>query len=337
MNGSPEVAICIPTCNQSQYLPESVSSAYQQTYPNIEVWVSDDASSDRTPEVVSQLRTQYPTLKAFRHSQNLGISGNPSWLLRQPKTQYIARLDSDDLIQPNYLEVLVSLLEKFPEAGYAHAAVQQIDENGKVARTRRLARTTGFQSAEEYLRSSVYGNRSTANILLFRRQALESAGFFIPGMNYCDDWGLAVRIADAGWGNVYASKVLASYRIWSDVKKVRPKRSIDYLRGCIRVFEKDISPAFDRRSWDTKIIHQQRRQMAIHQAAVLDSPLFTDVERTTIVQLLKELGDCPALQLRLKLLQLGFGAYFNWQKQIEVGLKDRMKQWLSPWRDRVTS
>jgi glycosyltransferase involved in cell wall biosynthesis len=334
---SPNVAICIPTYNQSHYLPYSVGSACQQTYPNVEVWVSDDASSDRTPEVVSQLRTKYPTLKTFRHSQNLGISGNPSWLLRQPKTKYIARLDSDDLLLHNYLEVLIPLLEKFPQAGYAHAAIQQIDENGKATRMRRLTRPTGFQSAEESLYSMVYGYRVAANICLFRREALESVGFFRADMNYCDDWGLAIRLADAGWGNVYANENLAAYRVWKDAGRVSFKRKSGEIRGCIRVFEESLTPAFERRNWDLNMINQQRCQKALSYATALDSPVFTDAERTTIVQLLKELGDSPALQLRLKLLRLGFGSYLRWQNGIEIELKDRVKQWLSTLRNQATS
>lgn len=325
----PNATICIPTYNQSQYLPYSVGSACQQTYPNIEVWVSDDASTDQTPEVVSQLCTKYPALLAFRQPQNLGMSGNLRWILPQPKTTYIARLDSDDLLLPNYLQVLIPLLEKFPQAGYAHVAVQQINQNGEVTRIRRLARATGFQSAEESLQSQVYGYRVAANICLFRREALESVGFVKPGENYCDDWDLSVRIADAGWGNVYADEIHAGYRVWSDAGQIRPKRKVDELRGCIRVFEESLTPAFERRGWDTKIIHHQRCQMALTHATVLDSPLFTAAEQATILELLQELGDSPALQRRLRLLGWGFGSYFRWQSSLKIKFKDMLKQSLT--------
>lgn len=325
----PNTAICIPTYNQSQYLLDSVGSACQQMYLNTEVWVSDDASSDQTPEVVSELCKKYPALLTFRQPQNLGMSGNPRWILRQPKTKYIAKLDSDDLLLPNYLKVLIPLLEKFPQAGYAHAAVQQIDQNGEVTRIRRLARATGFQSADVSLRSLVSGYRVAANICLFRREALESVGFLKPDMNFCDDWDLAVRIADANWGNVYADEVLASYRVWSDAGQIRPKRKADELRGCTRVFTESLAPAFERRGWDTKVIHHQRCQMSLNHSIALDSPLFTDVEQATIVELLQELGDSPKLQRRLKLLHWGFGPYFRWQTSLKIKLKDQIKQWLT--------
>ncbi|NEP29786.1 glycosyltransferase family 2 protein, partial [Moorena sp. SIO3I6] len=74
------VAICIPTYNQAQYLWESVGSACGQTYPNVEVWVSDDASTDETPEVMAQLCQQFPQVRYYRQPKNLGMAANNNWV-----------------------------------------------------------------------------------------------------------------------------------------------------------------------------------------------------------------------------------------------------------------
>ena len=125
------VSICIPTYNQAQYLQKSAESACQQTYPDVEVWVSDDASTDETPELMAELCRQFPQIRYHRHSQNLGIAANNNWLLSQPETEFIVRLDSDDLLSPSYVESLLEQLSAYPKAAYAHAAVQEIDRYGK--------------------------------------------------------------------------------------------------------------------------------------------------------------------------------------------------------------
>ncbi len=86
MTQFPSVAICIPTFNQAQYLIASVTSACCQTYPNIEVWVSDNASTDETLEVMTQLCQQFPQLRYHRHPQNMGMFANCNWVLSQPNT-----------------------------------------------------------------------------------------------------------------------------------------------------------------------------------------------------------------------------------------------------------
>ena len=135
----PSVAVCIPTYNQSQYLREAVLSVCAQTYPGIEIWVSDDASTDDTPEVMAELCQQYPQIHYYRQPHNLGIAKNNNWLLRQPQTDLIVRLDSDDRLLPHYVATFVPLFQQYPEAGYGHAWVQEISETGEYLAVRRYS------------------------------------------------------------------------------------------------------------------------------------------------------------------------------------------------------
>ncbi|HEY9636941.1 MAG TPA: glycosyltransferase family 2 protein [Coleofasciculaceae cyanobacterium] len=323
------VAVCIPTFNQAQYLPDSVGSACSQTYPNVEVWVSDDASTDVTAEVMAQLCQQFPQVRYFQQPKNLGIAANTTWLLSQPTTEYIVRLDSDDVLKPNYVETLVALLKRYPQAGYAHTAVQEINEQGENRAVRRLARQEEFQCAEKALRASVSGYRVAANICMFRSNALRELKYYEERPEFVEDYDLAVRIADAGYGNIYANEILASYRVWTDVKKTRSKRKNLQLRGYIRIFEESLLPAFGRRGWDTKLIEQQRRQFAVLHAAYCFLPIFNETERAELIALLKQLGDSPALRLRLLALSFGFAPFFEWQHHTELKLKGIVKDWLS--------
>ena len=93
------VAICIPTYNQSAYLSAAVRSACAQTHP-AEVWVGDDCSTDDTPRVLAELEREFPQLRVNVQPHNLGITLNNNALLRLPQTEFIARLDSDDLMAP---------------------------------------------------------------------------------------------------------------------------------------------------------------------------------------------------------------------------------------------
>ncbi len=329
MPNNPSVAICIPTYNQAQYLIESVTSACRQTYPNVEVWVSDDHSTDETPQVMEQLCQQFPQVHYYQQPKNMGIAGNNSWLMSQPKTEFIVRLDSDDSLMPNYVEKLVSLLQKYPEAGYAHTAIQEMDEYGKNHSIGRVARKKEFQNSEDALMAAVTGYRVAANIIMFRTKALQELRYYENGPEYVEDYDLSVRIADAGYGNVYADEILAKYRVWTDVKKTRSKRKHLQLKGYIRIFEESFLPAFQRRGWDTKVLDQQRRKMAIIHSAYCFLPIFNQEERAELVSLLKQLGDSPVLQLRIFALSLGFAPFFEWQHHTELKLKGFVKDWLS--------
>jgi cellulose synthase/poly-beta-1,6-N-acetylglucosamine synthase-like glycosyltransferase len=325
MQKTSSVAICIPTYNQAQYLLESVTSACNQTYPNVEIWISDDTSTDETPYVMAQLCQQFPQVHYYRQPQNLGIVGNNNWLLSQPKTEFVIRLDSDDILMVNYVERLVNLLQRYPEAGYAHAAVQEINEYGEKQGIRQLARTEEFRGADKELRAAVFGFRMAANIAMFRTSALHQLNFYEGRPEYTEDYDLIVRMSDAGYGNVYTNEILACYRVWTDAKAVRPRRKSLELRGMIRVYEESLLPAFQRRGWDIQIITQQRHRLALIHSAFCYRSLFTESERNELIELVKELGDSPALQLRLLALQWGLGPFFEWRYSKELKLKRLVK------------
>jgi glycosyltransferase involved in cell wall biosynthesis len=294
----PTVAICIPTYNQAQFLERAVNSALAQTYP-VEVWVSDDASTDETQAIMKRLALEKPQIHYSRHEKNLGISGNPRWILQQSVTEYVVRLDSDDELCSAYVETLVQALQNHPSAGYGHAAVQEINEAGRNQKLRRLARMETLHDDEKSLQASVTGYRVAANICMFRREALKQVDYYCKGLNFSEDWDLAIRIADAGWGNIYINEVLAKYRVWDTAGEARSRRKLIEVEGCRRVIEESLIPAFKRRNWSLAPIARARRNIALTHSESLRSDLFNENEQHDLKQALRELGD--SLRLRLKL------------------------------------
>ena len=317
----PPVAICIPTYNQAPYLEMAVRSALVQTYP-CEVWVSDDASTDQTPAIMARLLEQFPQIKYVRHGKNLGIQGNPCWVLQQPLTEYIVRLDSDDELSPDYVEKLLKALLAHPSAGYAHAAVQEIDENGRKQKIRLLARNAAFQNNEDSLRASVAGYRVAANICIFRRAALEKVDFY-RNLSFAEDWDMAVRLADSGWGNVYVNEVMASYRVWDT--PVRSRRKLSEVEGCRRVIVESLKPAFIRRSWSLEPIVKSSCRLALGQAECLRSNQFTETERSDLREALRQLGASAALRWKFHWIRTPLAPLFQLPANLMAYAKARCK------------
>jgi cellulose synthase/poly-beta-1,6-N-acetylglucosamine synthase-like glycosyltransferase len=336
MTDRPTVAVCIPTYNQSRYLIESVRSACAQTYPGVEVWVSDDASTDDTPAVLERLAREFPQLRYHRQAVNLNIAANNTWLLSQPQTEYTIRLDSDDIMEPHYVETLVALLAANPRAGYAHSAVRVIDENGAALSVTRVARPTGFRSSEDALRDAVAGYRVAANIVMFRTAALRELDYYRGRPDFVEDYDLAVRMPDAGYGNVYCDEVLSRYRVWTDPKRVRSKRKGLQLRGYIRIFDEALGPAFRRRGWSEAPLRRQREKLAVRHAAGCFGSEYTPSERAELRALLRALAGEPAvwLRLRLRAIDLGFGSFFDANRALRKWLKQIVKETLSRYRTR---
>ncbi len=315
----PTIAVCIPTYNQSHFLTAAVESAIRQTLA-CEIWVADDASTDDTPAVMEELKKRFPNVHYHRQRQNLGIMGNPTWVMKQSDAEFIVRLDSDDVLKPDYVEKLLGVLENHPQAGYAHAAVQEMGEDRQGRRLRLLARNAGFQNSKESLWASISGYRVAANICMFRSAALKQADYY-RDLSFCEDWDLAVRLADVGWGNVYVGEVLANYRVWDTVNNLRSRRKLAEINGCRRVIEESLIPAFARRNWDLSPIMRSRRQLALRHADSLRASHFTLIEKENLKKALLYLGDSPALRRKFIWIQSPFAELFDFPSRIWSQLK----------------
>jgi glycosyltransferase involved in cell wall biosynthesis len=330
------VAICIGTYNQAQYLRGSVESAVKQTYPIQEIWVSDDASTDNTDSVMREIRERWPQVRYFRQPTNLGLPGNISWLLAQPKTDLVVRLDSDDCLEPDYAAVLSKLMQQYPEAGYAHCDVTDIDGDGNPRRVRRLARTAAYEPAEQALKGNASGYRAAANCILYRAKAIEQVDYYRPTISwrYCEDWDMIVRLAMAGWGNVYAPRRLSNYRVWDDGKGVRASRKMAEVRETAEIYKARLIPEYAKRGWSIAPLKKHMRGKAVGYAEAIDSPNFTAEDREEYKRLLMNLGDSPQLKLAIRMADMGFNPVVRFWARTRIGLKDQVKRGLRAMRAR---
>ncbi|GCL34679.1 putative glycosyl transferase [Planktothrix agardhii CCAP 1459/11A] len=113
----PLVSICIPTYNGEKYLTEALLSAVNQTYPNLEIIISDDSSTDKTLEIIDSFQKKsLVKLLVFQHEQ-YGLAKNWNYCISQAQGKYIKFLFQDDLLESNCLEQFVNLAETDAEIG----------------------------------------------------------------------------------------------------------------------------------------------------------------------------------------------------------------------------
>lgn len=322
------VTICIPTYNQDRYLKQAVESALGQRGCDVEVWVGDDASTDRTPEVMAAFGSD-PRVQYQRHARNLGVAANAGWLLGRTTTEFVVRLDSDDILGPDFCAILAAMLLEYPRAGVAHAAVQEIDESGRPRRARRLHRATDRQASETALREGISGYRVAANICMFRRQALPPEPVYRPGTDFVEDWDLYLRIAAAGWDNVYCDRLLSCYRVAGDPGPIRVARKISEWRGMGRLYDDTLQPAYAARRWETAPLRQAREKIAREQARVLRRVARPGEDYCQMQVELFRLGDSPGLRWRLALLVAGLGGALDAWAWIRLKMRDAAKAALS--------
>jgi glycosyltransferase involved in cell wall biosynthesis len=323
-----KTSVCIPTYNQAPYLEQAIRSACKQTSLPYEIIVSDDCSSDNTWEVLKRLSQEIPFLKIISHEKNLGIAANTDNCLRMATGDFIVRLDSDDYLAPRYIENLSELLIKNPQAGYAHADVQEIDQHGNLLKQRKLFAKPGLQSSENALKSALKGYRVAANIIMFRRDTLEKVNYLKSRPDFGEDYHLACSISAAGFGNVYVNEVLSYYRVWVDIGCARQKRKLAEINGLCRVFEEVLEPAYERNGWSLSKLKKRKTQFACIHANCLSWKIYNVNEKEKLARELYKLSSSRRTRFFVWLYLNGLGNLMNFFIKVKALCKSLVKNLL---------
>ena len=108
-----KVSIIIPAYNVEKYIASSLNSAINQVYKNIEIIIVDDASTDRTKEIIKEYANKDKRIIPFYQSQNKGVSAARNVGLRAATGDFILFLDSDDYLTKDAIRRMIDLQDKY--------------------------------------------------------------------------------------------------------------------------------------------------------------------------------------------------------------------------------
>lgn len=130
------VAIGLPTYNRPDLLRKAVESLQAQTYRNLDILISDNASPDsRVRTTIEQLAAHDPRIRYLRRPRNEGPAANFKAVFRDADAPYFMWASDDDLWDPHFVERCLGLLDAHPDAQMAFAGIDNINLNGVVVRT----------------------------------------------------------------------------------------------------------------------------------------------------------------------------------------------------------
>ncbi len=111
-----KVSVCVVAYNQENYIAKCLDSILeQQTNFRIEIIVSDDASTDRTPEIIMEYFHKHPgVIRPFLHKQNISAGVNFQFAHNQATGEYVAHCDGDDYFLPGKLQYQADFLDRHP-------------------------------------------------------------------------------------------------------------------------------------------------------------------------------------------------------------------------------
>ena len=157
----PLVSIGIPTFNRPELLRQALESARSQTYPNLEILVSDNESTDaQTSKILAEASAIDFRIKTYRHKKNIGAAANFEFLLNSATGDFFTWLADDDLMHPTCIKLLVAAHKQNPRLVCAFSDVTILDINGHSLGTMKHAalKFSPYKSRAEKMRATFFSN-----------------------------------------------------------------------------------------------------------------------------------------------------------------------------------
>lgn len=121
---SPVVSVLLTAYNREKYIGEAIESVLASTFTDFELIIVDDASSDKTVDIAKSYAEKDSRIRLYVNEKNLGDYPNRNKIAEYATGKYIKYIDSDDIMYEHCLQVMVSGMEKFPDAGFGLCAAQ---------------------------------------------------------------------------------------------------------------------------------------------------------------------------------------------------------------------
>ena len=189
------ISILIPIYKSEKYVEQCLRSVFEQTYNDIEYIIVNDATPDRSMEIVNCILNEYPerklATKIINNEQNQGIALTRNILVKHATGDYIYFVDSDDFIEKNTISEFVSIAQsQHPDIIRCSYFEYKMGENIAIPNLQ-------FDNKEELFRRclSDKNRMNTMWLMLIRRNLLhESEISFAKGINGCEDFLMTIKL-----------------------------------------------------------------------------------------------------------------------------------------------
>ncbi len=209
-------SVVVPCYSQAEFVGDAIRSVLEQTYPDFELVVVDDASPDDTARVVAGFSD--PRIKVVTHGKNRGLSASRNSGIAASTGDIVALLDADDMFHRDKLKLHAAFLGAHPGIGVWYNS--RFEMNHSAATVRELWRPPVSVGLRELMLAFPFGPSD----MVIRREWFAAAGLFDPAVGSAEDTDLPCRFALAGCGFAGVDRALNYRRYHSG----RPRKD---LRG----------------------------------------------------------------------------------------------------------
>ena len=184
----PLISVTMPARNAAAFLNESIASVLNQTFTDFEPIILNDASTDRTEEIVREWQRRDPRIRLVRSESQLGLTGSSNRVVAETRAPVVARMDADDIAHRTRLERQWEVLQTLPDVVAVGTLCEGIDSAGRIVRPRDRWRIVRVSRYLPFPHGSI----------MFRRAAFDAINGYSKEFTCGEDQDFAYRLSRLG-------------------------------------------------------------------------------------------------------------------------------------------
>lgn len=234
MTDDHKISVLMSVYNDERYLENSIESILSQTHKNFCFIIIDDASSDSSPEILQKYSKLDARISVYRNEKNEGLAYSLNKGLELINTEFVARMDADDIAIVNRLEIQLDYLLKHPTVDILGGFALDINGNNEVTKKRMLPIT------HQDIKRIIWSNPIIHPTVMYKRSKIIEIGSYNSKLKRRQDYELWFRAIKHGLIIENYPTPLIYYRFTDDYyKKNSFKSQINQFKigfwGCLSV------------------------------------------------------------------------------------------------------
>ena len=186
-NSSPLISVIMPVYNAEKFLKPAIESILNQTFSDFELIIIDDNSNDKTADIIKSYNDN--RIKHIVNPNRIGFTNSLNQGLKIAQGDYIARMDADDISDPERFSKEIEFLENNPDIGVCGSWMKIIDENGKIINKIQLP------VGSNVIAWRLYFNNCVAHpSVILRRKVIDRVNYYNSDFVVAEDYDLWNRI-----------------------------------------------------------------------------------------------------------------------------------------------
>jgi glycosyltransferase involved in cell wall biosynthesis len=219
MGNYPLVSIILPTYNRANFLKRSIESALSQTFQDFELIIIDDGSTDSTYEILQNFGDSRIDFLTTEHK---GVSAARNLGLLEASGEFVTFLDSDDQFFPQKIELQLQKFYKNQRIGLVACGTREVTIQGHILIEARPWLNVPNLDLESWL----FGCPAGTNVMMVKKELIDSIGGFDTNLIAHEDWDLGLRLSYYGCEMTWCHEVLVEASIHDNNIHLDPAKSI---------------------------------------------------------------------------------------------------------------